>query len=122
MFGEFKNFLLQTNALALAVGVIIGGAIGKVVTSIVSDLLMPVIGLMMPGGAWRDLQWVLTRKPDGTPMNAIHYGAFLGNLIDFVIVAVVIFAITKTLLRPAPAPATNGQAKPSERVPETAVR
>jgi len=122
MFEEFRKFLTQSNALALAVGVIIGGAIGKVVTSIVSDLLMPVIGLMMPGGAWRDLEWVLTRKPDGTPMNAIHYGAFLGNLIDFLIVAAVIFAITKTLLRPAPA-STNGQARPSERMTaETAVR
>jgi large conductance mechanosensitive channel len=122
MFEEFRRFLTQTNALALAVGVIIGGAIGKVVSSIVSDLLMPVIGLMMPGGAWRDLKWVLTTKADGTPANAIAYGSFLGNLIDFVIVAGVIFAITKLLLKPAPA-STNGQARPSERVPaETAAR
>jgi large conductance mechanosensitive channel len=122
MFEEFRKFLTQTNALALAVGVIIGGAIGKVVSSIVSDLLMPVIGLLMPGGAWRDLKWVLTTKPDGTPANAIAYGAFLGNLIDFVIVAGVIFAITKLLLRP-PAASTSGQAKPPERVPaETAAR
>ena len=101
--GEFRKFLLGTNALALAVGVIIGGAVGKVVTSIVSDLLMPVIGLMIPGGEWRDLKWVLTTKPDGTPANAITYGAFIGNLVDFVIVAFVVFMITKAILKPAPA-------------------
>jgi large conductance mechanosensitive channel len=103
MVKEFRQFLLQTNALALAVGVIIGAAVGKVVSSIVSDLLMPVVGLLIPGGAWRELSWVLTTKPDGTPANAITYGAFLGNLVDFVIVATIVFLITKALLKPAPA-------------------
>jgi len=103
MVREFRQFLLQTNALALAVGVIIGAAVGKVVSSIVSDLLMPVVGLLIPGGAWRELSWVLTMKPDGTPANAITYGAFLGNLVDFVIVATIVFGITKALLKPAPA-------------------
>ena len=103
MLGEFKKFLLQTNALALAVGVIIGGAVGKVVSSLVSDILMPVIGLLIPGGAWRDLSFVLSTKPDGTPGNAITYGAFLGNLVDFVIIALCVFMITKAILKPAPA-------------------
>ena len=103
MLGDFKKFLLQTNALALAVGVIIGAAVGKVVGSLVADILMPVIGLIIPGGAWRELKFVLSTKPDGTPANAITYGAFLGNIIDFVIIASVVFMITKSLLRPAPA-------------------
>ncbi len=103
MLKEFREFLLKTNALALAVGVIIGGAVGKVVSSIVSDLLMPVIGLMIPGGAWREAAFVLRTKPDGTPAAAITYGAFLGNLVDFIIIAFVIFMITKALLKPAPA-------------------
>ncbi|HEX5032393.1 MAG TPA: large conductance mechanosensitive channel protein MscL [Candidatus Eisenbacteria bacterium] len=104
MFEEFKKFLLQTNALALAVGVIIGAAVGKVVSSLVSDILMPVIGLMVPaGGAWRELSIVLSTKPDGTPGNAITYGAFLGNIVDFVIIALCVFLITKALLKPAPA-------------------
>jgi large conductance mechanosensitive channel len=103
MLGEFKQFLLKTNALALAVGVIIGAAVGKVVSSMVSDLLMPVIGLLIPGGAWREMSFVLTRKPDGSPANAITYGAFLGNVVDFVIIAAVVFMITKSLLKPAPA-------------------
>ena len=103
MLNEFKQFLLKTNALALAVGVIIGAAVGKVVSSLVSDLLMPVIGLLIPGGAWREMSFVLTRKADGSPANAITYGAFLGNVVDFVIVAFVVFTITKALLKPAPA-------------------
>ena len=104
MLGEFKMFLLQTNALALAVGVIIGGAVGKVVSSLVSDILMPLIGLLIPaGGAWRELSFVLSTKPDGTPGNAITYGAFLGNLVDFVIIALCVFMITKAILKPAPA-------------------
>lgn len=105
MIEDFKKFLLQTNALALAVGVIIGGAVGKVVSSLVSDIMMPVIGLLIPGGAWRDLKFILTTKPDGTPANAITYGAFIGAVVDFVIIAFVIFMITKSLLKPAPAPA-----------------
>ena len=103
MIEEFKKFLLQTNALALAVGVIIGAAVGKVVGSLVSDILMPVIGLLIPGGAWREMAWVLSTKPDGSPANAITYGAFIGNVVDFLVVAFVVFRITQALLRPAPA-------------------
>ena len=104
MLKEFKEFLLKTNALALAVGVIIGAAVGKVVSSLVGDILMPVIGIALPGGAWREQKFVLSANPDGTPANAITYGAFLGNIVDFVIVAFVVFLITKALLKPAPAP------------------
>jgi large conductance mechanosensitive channel len=114
MIEEFKKFLLQTNALALAVGVIIGAAVGKVVSSLVSDLIMPVIGVLIPGGAWRELKFVLTTKPDGSPANAITYGAFVGNLVDFVIIAFVVFMITKALLKPAEAAA----APPTKSCPE----
>ena len=104
MLKEFKEFLLRTNALALAVGVIIGAAVGKVVSSLVSDILMPIIGLFVPGGAWREAAIVLKSKVDGSPAAQITYGAFLGSVIDFVIVALVVFLITKALLKPAPAP------------------
>jgi large conductance mechanosensitive channel len=114
MMAEFKKFLLQTNALALAVGVIIGGAVGKVVSSLVSDILMPVIGLVIPGGAWRELKIVLSTKPDGSPLNAMTYGAFVGALVDFVIIAFVVFMITKAMLKPAPAP----PAPPTKECPE----
>jgi large conductance mechanosensitive channel len=103
MLKEFKEFLLKTNALALAIGVIIGAAVGKVVSSIVSDLLMPVVGLLIPGGEWRQIKIALTHSPDGKVANAIMLGSFLGSVVDFVIIALIIFVITKALLRPAPA-------------------
>ena len=114
MLKEFRDFLLKTNALALAVGVVIGAAVGKVVTSIVSDLLMPVIGLMIPGGEWRTIKIALTHNPDGSVANAIMMGSILGNLVDFVIIAFVVFTITKALLKPAPAP----PAAPTKSCPE----
>ena len=103
MFAEFRKFLLQTNALALAVGVIIGAGIGKVVGSLVSDVLMPVISLGIPGGAWRDAKIVLATNPDGSVKNAIAAGQFLGSVIDFVIIALAVFLITKALIKPEPA-------------------
>lgn len=103
MVKQFRDFLLQTNALALAIGVIIGSAVGKVVSSIVSDLLMPVIGLVIPGGEWRSIRIVLTHNPDGTPANSMMLGSFLGSVVDFVIIALVIFLVTRMLLKPAPA-------------------
>ena len=114
MFVEFKKFLLQTNALALAVGVIIGGAIGKVVSSLVSDVLMPLIGELIPGGEWRDLKIVLPIKIDGSTGNSITYGAFIGSLVDFTIIAFSVFMITKMLIKPAPAPA----APPTKTCPD----
>lgn len=112
MVEDFKKFLLQTNALALAVGVIIGAAVGKVVSSLVSDIVMPLIGLAIPGGAWREAKLVLSTKPDGTVANAITYGAFLGSVVDFVIIGVVIFMVTRALLKPAPS------AAPTRECPE----
>jgi large conductance mechanosensitive channel len=102
MLQEFKDFLLKTNALALAVGVIIGGAVGKVVSSLVADVLMPIISLGIPGGSWREAKWVLKTNPDGTVASAITIGNFLGTVVDFVIVGFCIFMITKMLLKPAP--------------------
>ena len=108
MLGEFRKFLLQTNAMALAIGVIIGAAVGKVVSSLVEDVLMPVIGLAVPGGSWRDMKIVLKSNPDGTVASAITVGKFLGTIIDFVIIAAAVFFITKLVLRPAkPAPSTT---------------
>ena len=96
--GEFREFLLKQNALALAVGVIIGAAIGKVVSGLVDDVIMPVVGLVLPGGDWRSAQLTLSGN------NAIKYGDLAGRIVDFVIVALVVFLIVKALLeKPAPA-------------------
>jgi large conductance mechanosensitive channel len=99
----FVDFLKQTNALALAVGVIIGGAVGKVVSSLVADVLMPLISLAMPAGDWRVAKIALTHKADGTIDKAIGIGSLAGTVIDFVIIAFVVYSITKALLKPAPA-------------------
>jgi large conductance mechanosensitive channel len=110
MVTDFIAFLRKTNALALAVAVIIGTAIGKVVTSIVGDLLMPVIGLWLGGGDWRAWSIPLRTAPDGKVLSAIGVGSFLGSVVDFVIIAFFVFIITKALIReeaPAPGPATK---------------
>ena len=104
MLKEFKSFLLQTNALALAVGVIIGGAVGKVVSSLVADILMPLISLAIPGGSWKESKFILSSSVDAagkTVENAVSYGAFLGTVIDFVIIAAVVFIIGKAMIKPA---------------------
>ena len=125
MWREFREFLLKQNALALAVGVIVGAAMGRVVTSIVSDLLMPVIGQGLPGGDWRTAQIVLstTTGPDGAPVvNAIRYGAFMGHVIDFAVVALVVFLIVRTALKPAPDSPTKGCPFCKETLPLDATR
>src|SRR5262245_10669573 len=125
MWRDFREFLLKQNALALAVGVIVGAAIGKVVTSVVSDLLMPVIGLALPGGNWREWKYVLSQTvgPDGKEIvSAINYGAFLGTVIDFVIVSFVVFLIVKRLLKPAPDAPTKGCPYCLETIPAAATK
>ena len=121
----FIKFLNETNALALAVAVIIGGAVGKVVSSLVSDLLMPVISLAMPAGDWRNAKIALTHKADGTIDKALGIGTFAGTVLDFVIIAFVVYAIVKTLLKPppaAPVPATKTCAECLETIPAAARR
>jgi large conductance mechanosensitive channel len=125
MYREFREFLLKQNALALAVGVITGAALGRVVTSIVSDLLMPAVSLGMPGGDWRASKIVLSRTigPDGKEVvNSINYGAFAGTVVDFVIVTFVVFLIVRRFLKPTPADPTKACPFCLETVPEAAKR
>ena len=102
MWGEFRAFLLKTNALALAVGVIIGAALGTVVTSLVEDVIMPPIGLALGGVDFAALQFTLREAVGDQPAVAIRYGQFLNAVISFVIVAFVVFWISRGLIRPAP--------------------
>ena len=123
MIEEFRKFLLQTNALALAIGVVIGGAVGKVVSSLVADVIMPLISLAIPGGTWREAKIVLAQNPDGTVKNAIAAGTFLGSVIDFVIIAAVVFLITKALIKPPPpGPPTKNCPECTEAIPAVAKR
>lgn len=103
MIKGFKEFLLKNNVLALAVAVIVGGAVGKVVSSLAADILMPLIGMVLPSGDWRKAQWVITPGPEGKPpINAMNYGTFFGSVVDFVIIALVVYMMTKALIKEAP--------------------
>ena len=121
MVKDFVAFLTKANAFALAVGVIIGAATGKLVSAVVDDLLMPVIGLVMPAGDWREAQIVLSQSTDAAgkiTVNALKYGHFLGSVLDFVIIAFVVYLITKALLpKDPPAPATKVCPECLETVP-----
>ena len=128
MWSEFKEFLLKQNALALAIGVIVGAALGRVVTSLVSDLLMPLISLGIPSGDWRSAKFVLSQTvgPDGKPVvNSLNYGAFMGTVIDFVVVSLAVFMIMRMVLKPAPpapAPATKTCPYCRETIPAEATK
>jgi large conductance mechanosensitive channel len=111
MIRGFKEFLLKNNVLALAVAVIVGGAVGKVVSSLAADIIMPFISLVLPSGEWRSAKLVISKTvgPDGKEaINAVNYGTFFGNVVDFVIIALVVYMITKALIKePAAAPSKN---------------
>jgi large conductance mechanosensitive channel len=92
---EFKEFAMRGNVVDLAVGVIIGAAFGKIVTSLVTDIIMPPIGMMTGGIDFKNLKYVLKPAVDKVPETAINYGLFINNVIDFVIVAFCIFLIVK---------------------------
>ena len=100
MLKEFKEFVLRGNVLDLAVGVIIGGAFGKIVTSLVNDILMPLIGAMFGGSKFSDLSF----NVNGVD---IFWGLFVQSIVDFLIVAFVIFLIIKAAnrMKKTPAPA-----------------
>jgi large conductance mechanosensitive channel len=98
MIGEFRAFMLKTNALALAIGVIIGIALGTVVTSLVDDIIMPPVGRALGG---IDFSTMAIDLGGGA---AIRYGAFINTVIAFVVVAFVVFWISRVLMRPEPEP------------------
>ena len=100
MFKEFKEFVLRGNVLDLAIAVIIGGAFGKIVSSLVGDILMPLIGLLTGGIDFSGLSITIGDA-------VVAYGAFIQTIVDFIIIALVIFLIVKAAntLKKKPAPA-----------------
>jgi large conductance mechanosensitive channel len=105
VLGEFKGFLLKTNALALAIGVIIGGALGTVVNSLVNDIIMPPIGMALGGVDFSQLKIVLKEAAGGDAATevAIRYGTFLNGIIAFIVIAIVVWQISKMFMKEAPA-------------------
>jgi len=99
MLKEFKDFALRGNVIDLAVGVVIGGAFGKIVASFVNDVLMPLLGLVMGGVNFADLKYVFRAAQGDIPELALRYGAFIQSIIDFLIIAFSIFMFIKMLSR-----------------------
>ncbi len=116
---EFKEFAVKGNVMDMAIGIIIGGAFGKIVSSFVSDIIMPPIGLLLGGVDFSNLLWPLKTAADGTVEVAIRYGTFVNVVLDFIIVAFSIFMVIKGMNRlkkkeeakPAPAPKQDTQEK-----------
>ena len=94
---EFKEFAMRGNVIDLAVGVIIGGAFGKIVSSLVNDVLMPVIGVILSGINVSDLKYILKPASGDIPEVAILYGSFIQSIVDFLIIAFSIFLFIKLL-------------------------
>jgi large conductance mechanosensitive channel len=109
MVGDFRAFLLKTNALALAIGVIIGTALGTVVDSLVNDIIMPPIGLLLGGVDFSSLKVVLKQAVNGDPTTevAIRWGLFINAIIAFVVIAFVVWQMSRMFIRDEAAPETK---------------
>lgn len=113
MLQEFKNFVMRGSALDLAVAVIIGAAFGKIVSSLVSDILMPLIGLVISGIDFTGLNVTVGKA-------VVNYGTFIQNIVDFLIIALVIFLVVRGIssvdkLRSKPAPVAEPTTKDCPR-------
>ncbi|HPJ96770.1 MAG TPA: large-conductance mechanosensitive channel protein MscL [Syntrophales bacterium] len=114
MIQEFKTFAMRGNVVDMAVGIIIGGAFGKIVSSFVADVIMPPIGLLIGGVDFTNLAIILKQAVGDTPAVTLSYGKFIQSVVDFVIIAFAIFLAIKAMntlqkkkeeaLAPPPAP------------------
>ncbi|HVE77245.1 MAG TPA: MscL family protein [Gemmatimonadaceae bacterium] len=100
MWRDFKAFLIKDNVLALAIAVVIGAAIGKVVTALVDDFIMPIVGAAVPGGDWRAATFGVGRVQ-------FLVGHFLGTLLDFLIIGFVVWRLSRVFIRPSPTAPTK---------------
>ena len=96
---EFKNFAIKGNAIDLAIGVVIGAAFGKIVSSLVSDIIMPPIGVLTGGVDFSSLAITLKTATEDAAAVTLNYGAFINNIIDFVIIAFSIFLVIRQVNR-----------------------
>ena len=118
MLSDFRAFLLRTNALALAIGVIIGAALGTVVTSLVEDIIMPPVGVLLGGVDFAQLSIPL--NADGSA--AIRYGEFISAVITFIVIGFVVWQISKAFIREEPEAALRDCPFCLEKVPLAATR
>ncbi|MGI6405404.1 MAG: large-conductance mechanosensitive channel protein MscL [Syntrophaceticus sp.] len=107
MLKEFKEFAIRGPVIDLAVGVIIGGAFGQIVTSLVNDILMPILSILIGGISFTDLKVVISPATDTAAEVAFMYGSFIQSVVDFLIIALCIFLFVKlatSLSRKEPEP------------------
>ena len=131
MIKEFKEFAMRGNVVDMAVGVIIGGAFGKIVTSLVNDVIMPPIGVLLGGVDFKDLKDAIVDAEGAvtSPEVTLNYGSFIQTIIDFLIVALAIFFLIKAINKlsnlkkkkeeeaaPAPAPAPAPEPSAEEKL------
>jgi large conductance mechanosensitive channel len=117
LMSDFKNFAMKGNVLDLATAVIIGGAFGKIISSLVNDVLMPPLGLLLGKVDFKELKVVIQKGVDGAADVTLNYGMFVQNIFDFLIVAFCIFLLIRAYQKlerkkveaPAPPPAPSKQ-------------
>ena len=95
MIKEFKEFAMRGNVVDMAVGIVIGASFGKIVSSLVNDVIMPPIGLLLDNVNFSSLSWILKEKTADAKAVSIQYGLFINNVLDFLIVAFCIFLVVK---------------------------
>ena len=129
MLNEFKKFAMRGNVVDMGVGIIIGGAFGKIVSSFVNDVIMPPIGLLIGGVDFSDLALTLRAATATNPAVTLNYGLFVNTALDFVIVAFALFLLIRALNRlsrteeaPAPVPTTKECPECSMPIPVKARR
>lgn len=115
-FQEFKTFAMRGNVMDMAVGIIIGAAFGKIITSFVNDIIMPPLGVLIGGVDFSDLSIVLKKAVGETPAVTINYGNFINVVIDFIIVAFAIFLVIRAINK-----LQNLKKKNEEKVEEVVV-
>lgn len=93
MFKDFKKFIMRGNVVDLAVAVVIGGAFGRIVSSFVNDIIMPLIGVALGNVDLTNLKWVIEEAQGDVPELAVNYGMFIQNIVDFLIIAFAIFLV-----------------------------
>lgn len=118
-WSEFKKFAFKGNVIDMAVGVIIGSAFSKIVTSLVNDILMPILGALTGGINFSDMKYVIGDAvlASGEPA-AIAYGSFIQNVIDFLIIAVCIFAMVKVVSNVSAKMKKEEEAAPAPEAPK----
>ena len=117
MWKEFKTFIMRGNVMDMAIGIIIGGAFGKIITSLVNDILMPIISIITGSVDFKHLKYVIEPAEGEIPELAIYYGQFIQSFVDFVIIAFSIFIIIRMINKMKAKPEiVKEEAVPSEEI------